>query len=55
MDQKDPKVKRAKKSDKGRATYEKNGGFSQRHVRLAEALHESRAKPQKPRESKKEV
>ena len=45
MDQKEPKVKRAKKSDKGKASYEKNGGFSQKHVRLAEALREKKPLP----------
>jgi hypothetical protein len=51
----DPKSKRAKKSDKGKASYERNGGFSQKHVRLAEALRESRAKPlANSTESKKE-
>jgi len=37
MDYKEPKVKRAKKSDKGKQSYEKNGGFTQKHIRLAEA------------------
>lgn len=30
-------VKRAKKSDKAKKSYEKNGGFSQKHIRLTEA------------------
>jgi hypothetical protein len=34
----DPKIKRNKKSDKAKKSFEKNGGFSQKHVRLAEAL-----------------
>jgi hypothetical protein len=46
------KVGRNKKSDKAKETYERNGGFSQKHVRMAEALAEKRtglAKPQKPK------
>ena len=31
------KVKRAKKSNKAKQSYEKNGGFSQKHIRLTEA------------------
>lgn len=34
------KVKRAKKSDKSKEKYERNGGFSQKHVRLVEARAE---------------
>ena len=34
------KVKRAKKSDKGKEKYERNGGFSQKHIRLVEARAE---------------
>jgi len=34
------KVKRAKKSDKGKEKYERNGGFSQKHIRLIEARAE---------------
>jgi hypothetical protein len=30
--------KRRKKSDKAKEKFDKNGGFSQKHVRLAEAL-----------------
>jgi hypothetical protein len=37
-----PNVKRAKKSDKAKKTYEKNGHLSQKHVRLIEALAEKR-------------
>lgn len=37
------KVGRSKKSDKAKETYERNGGFSQKHVRMAEALAEKRA------------
>ena len=32
------KVGRNKKSDKAKETYERNGGFSQKHVRIAELL-----------------
>lgn len=38
MDTDSYKVKRSKKTDKAKKTYEKNGGFSQKHIRLAEAL-----------------
>jgi hypothetical protein len=37
------KVGRSKKSDKAKETYERNGGFSQKHVRLMEAMAEKRA------------
>jgi hypothetical protein len=37
-----PNAKRAKKSDKAKKTYEKNGNFSQKHVRLIEALAEKK-------------
>jgi hypothetical protein len=40
-DIKDPK--RNKKSDKAKNKYERNGGFSQKHVRLQEALAEKNA------------
>jgi hypothetical protein len=46
------KVSRNKKSDKAKETYERNGGFSQKHVRIAELLAEKRAglaKAQKPK------
>jgi hypothetical protein len=36
------KTKRDKKSDKGKEKYERNGGFSQKHIRIAEALREKR-------------
>jgi hypothetical protein len=35
---KEIKTKRTKKSDKAKEKYERNGGFSQKHVRLTEAL-----------------
>lgn len=46
------KVGRNKKSDKAKETYERNGGFSQKHVRMMEAMAEKRigsayAKPPK--------
>ena len=37
MDYKEPNTKRSKKSDKGKRSYEKNGGFTQKHIRLTEA------------------
>jgi hypothetical protein len=48
------KVGRNKKSDKAKETYERNGGFSQKHVRLMEAMAEKRGgsavtPPQKPK------
>jgi len=33
-------VKRNKKSDKQKKTFEKNGAFSQKHVRITQALME---------------
>jgi hypothetical protein len=36
------KVKRDKKSDKAKEKFAKTGGFSQKHVRLSEALASSR-------------
>ena len=38
-----PSVGRKKKDDKAKEKYERNGGFSQKHVRLVEALAEKRA------------
>jgi len=38
MDYKEPKIKRDNKSDKAKKTHDRNGGFSQKHVRQAEAL-----------------
>lgn len=38
----DIKTKRDKKSDKAKEKYDRTGGFSQKHVRLAEALAEKR-------------
>jgi hypothetical protein len=34
----EPQVKRNKKSDKAKKTHELTGGFSQKHIRLMEAL-----------------
>ena len=39
-----PSVGRKKKSDKSKEKYERNGGFSQKHVRLAQALAEKKAR-----------
>jgi hypothetical protein len=35
---KEPNTKRNKKSDKQKKTKERNGGFSQKHVRLTEKV-----------------
>jgi helix-turn-helix protein len=35
-----PSVGRKKKSDKARDKYARNGGFSQKHIRIAQALSE---------------
>ena len=45
------KVGRNKKSDKAKETYERNGGFSQKHVRMMEAMAEKRAISAKPQKS----
>ena len=37
-----PKTERRKKSDKAKEKYERNGAFSQKHVRIAEALSEKK-------------
>ena len=37
-----PKVKRSKKSNKSKETYERNGGFSQKHIRSRIAEAEAR-------------
>jgi hypothetical protein len=42
----DPPIKRAKKSDKAKRTYELNGAYTAKHLRIAEALAEK--KPLKP-------
>jgi hypothetical protein len=50
MDYKDSSaynVKRAKKSDKAKQSYEKNGGFSQKHIRLTEARKSSQSPEKK--------
>jgi len=46
MDQ-DPKTKRSKKSNKRKETYERNGAFSKKHIRLVEALAEKTNKPKR--------
>jgi len=38
------KVKRVKKSDKAKEKHDRNGGFSQKHVRIVEALAEKKLK-----------
>ena len=40
MDYKEPNSKRSKKGDKGKKTHDLHGGFSQKHIRAAEALAE---------------
>ena len=44
MDHSEPNVKRNKKSDKQKRTFEKNGAFSQKHIRLAEAVKTKQSK-----------
>ena len=41
--EKEVKTHRNKKDDKAKKTYERNGGFSQKHVRQAEAIAEKAA------------
>jgi hypothetical protein len=44
----DINTKRAKKSNKAKEKFDRNGGYSQKHVRLTEVLAEKRAlKPSK--------
>ena len=38
MDYKEPSGNRRKKSDKGKEKYERNGGISQRHIRISSAV-----------------
>jgi hypothetical protein len=50
----DIKTKRDKKSDKAKEKFEKTGGFSQKHVRISQALSEKVAsKRQSKNEGKK--
>lgn len=42
MDSLTPSSKRYKKSDKAKKTFELKGGFSQKHIRLLEALQEKK-------------
>jgi len=37
-----PSAKRQKKSDKAKEKHERNGGFSQKHIRLQEELMKKR-------------
>ena len=42
--------KRRKKKDKAKEKHDRNGGFSQKHVRTVEATHEKAStKPTKPK------
>ena len=43
MDYKEPKTKRSKKSDKAKASFERSGSFSQKHVRLSQSIAEKTA------------
>jgi len=38
-----PSADRKKKKDKAKEKFDRNGGYSQKHVRLAEALAEKKA------------
>jgi hypothetical protein len=38
-----PNADRKKKSDKAKEKFARNGGYSQKHVRIAEALAEKKA------------
>ena len=42
-DKDEPKSKRNTKSMKAKETYERNGGFSQKHIRMMAAAAEARA------------
>lgn len=48
MDYKEPK-ERKKKSDKAKEKFERNGAYSQKHVRQKEALAEKKATRPKPK------
>jgi hypothetical protein len=48
MDHSEPKTKRDKKSDKAKKNFELNGGLSQKHIRLAQALKEAQAAEKSP-------
>ncbi len=53
MDSQEPQ-NRKKKGDKAKEKREHNGGYSQKHVRLQEALKEKRGRnPATPQEKKK--
>ena len=49
----DIKTKRNKKSDKAKEKFSRNGGFTQKHVRVAEALADKTASKQFSRTGKK--
>lgn len=38
-----PNAKRSKKSDKAKEKHERNGNFSQKHIRICQELMEKRA------------
>ena len=42
-DKEEPKTKRNTKSTKAKETYERNGAFSQKHIRMLAAAAEARA------------
>jgi len=42
------KQERRNKGDKAKEKYERNGGYSQKHIRLVEALAEKRASAGQP-------
>ena len=44
----DCKQDRKRKGDKAKEKYERNGGYSQKHIRLVEALEEKRASAGQP-------
>ena len=53
MSDSDPKVGRNKKSDKAKKNYERTGGLSARHVRIAEARAVTTAAVASPKDKKK--
>jgi hypothetical protein len=42
-----PNSKRSKKSDKAKEKHERNGNFSQKHIRISEQLLKKRAEQKK--------
>jgi hypothetical protein len=49
----DIKTDRKKKSDKAKEKYDRTGGYSQKHVRLAEALAEKTASSRQSKSQEK--